>query len=222
MEFFFAIGRFIDEGGVWMYPILFIFVLGAAVAAERWLKLSKVKSNNMKLWNELQAHFEEGDFESSRKVAGESTTELGMVLSLGLSRQGSVRRRDDIEIAMEEGMMEVIPQLEKRTSFIALFANIATMLGLLGTIMGLIEAFGAVANLSAAAKAEALTASISTAMNTTAFGLIAGIPLLIFHSLITAKTSQIVDSFEMAQVKTLNVMTEFMRKQAIATAEQRN
>jgi len=220
MEFFFAIKRFLDEGGVWMYPILIIFIIGLAIALERWLKLTKVKSSNVKLWNKLQSHFESGDFETSRKVAAESSTELGMILSLGLVRQGSVRRRDDIEIAMEEGMMEVLPQLEKRTNYIALFANIATMLGLLGTIMGLIEAFGAVANLSAAAKAEALTASISTAMNTTAFGLIAGIPLLILHSLIQSKTTEIVDSFEMAQVKTLNVLTNFMRKQAVATTDQ--
>jgi biopolymer transport protein ExbB len=135
------------------------------------------------------------------------------VLSLGLSRQGFVRRRDDIEIAMEEGMMEIIPQLEKRTPYVALCSNMATMLGLLGTIMGLIGAFTAVADANPAEKADLLARYISVAMNTTAFGLIAGIPLLFIHAILNTKTIEIVDSLEMAQVKTLNIITEFAKQQ---------
>jgi len=125
-----------------------------------------------------------------------------------------VRRRDDIEIAMEESMMEIIPQLEKRTPYVALFSNIATLLGLLGTIMGLIEAFTAVANADPAEKADLLSASISVAMNTTAFGLMVAIPLLIIHANLTSKTSEIVDSLEMASVKTLNLIADFAKRQA--------
>jgi biopolymer transport protein ExbB len=133
---------------------------------------------------------------------------------MGLARQGSVRRRDDIEIAMEESMMEIIPQLEKRTPYVALFSNIATLLGLLGTIMGLIEAFTAVANADPAEKADLLSASISVAMNTTAFGLMVAIPLLIVHANLTSKTTEIVDSLEMASVKTLNLIADFAKRQA--------
>jgi len=133
---------------------------------------------------------------------------------MGLSRQGSVRRRDDIEIAMEESMMEIIPQLEKRTPYVALFSNIATLLGLLGTIMGLIEAFTAVANADPAEKADLLSASISVAMNTTAFGLMVAIPLLIVHANLSSRTSEIVDSLEMASVKTLNLIADFAKRQA--------
>lgn len=104
-------------------------------------------------------------------------------------------------------MMEIIPQLERRTPYVGLLSNIATLLGLLGTIMGLIAAFTAVAEANPAEKADMLSASISTAMNTTAFGLIVAIPLLLVHANLTSTTGQIVDSLEMASVKALNIIT---------------
>lgn len=211
-DYVYAIVRFFQTGGPFMYPILIVFGFGLAIAIERWIKLNVAKRRNRKTWHELQPVLQDGDFDRAREMAASSDTELAMVLSLGLSRQGSVRRRDDIEIAMEEGMMEVIPQLEKRTHYLALFSNMSTLLGLLGTIMGLISAFTAVANANPAEKADLLSASISVAMNTTAFGLIAGIPLLLLHALLTTKTTEIVDSMEMAQVKTLNIITEFAKQ----------
>lgn len=104
--------------------------------------------------------------------------------------------------------MEVMPRLEKRTHYLATFANIATLLGLLGTIVGLISAFTAVATANPAEKADLLSASISVAMNTTAFGLIVAIPLLLVHTLLQTKTTEIIDSLEMASVKFLNAITE--------------
>jgi len=118
------------------------------------------------------------------------------------------RRRDDVEKAMEESLMEVLPRLERRTPYLSSFANIATLLGLLGTIIGLIQAFQAVANANPAEKADLLSASISVAMNTTAFGLMVAIPLLLMHSVIQSKTTEIVDSLEMASVKFLNTVAE--------------
>jgi biopolymer transport protein ExbB/TolQ len=117
-------------------------------------------------------------------------------------------------MAMEEGLMEIIPRLEKRTHYLASFANIATLLGLLGTIIGLIQAFTAVANANPAEKAELLSSSISVAMNTTAFGLIVAIPLLLVYSLLQSRTTQIVDSLEMAAVKFLNMVTERSKPEA--------
>jgi biopolymer transport protein ExbB/TolQ len=115
---------------------------------------------------------------------------------------------------MEEGLMETVPRLEKRTHYLATFANIATLLGLLGTIMGLIQAFTAVANANPAEKADMLSASISVAMNTTAFGLMAAIPLLLIYTVLQTKTTELVDSLEMASVKFLNILTE--RKETAA------
>ena len=116
-------------------------------------------------------------------------------------------RREEIEYAMEEGVMEAVPRLEKRTAYIATLANIATLLGLLGTIMGLIAAFTAVAEADPSEKATLLSQSISVAMNTTAFGLMAAIPLLLLHTSIQNKTNEIVDSLEMAGVKCLNILS---------------
>ena len=149
-------------------------------------------------------------------MTSENDSTVSRLLAMGLARQGAVRRREDIEIAMEESMMEIIPHLEKRTAYVALGASIATLLGLLGTIMGLIHAFTAVANANPAEKADLLSASISVAMNTTAFGLIAAIPLLVTHSVLMAKTGEIVDSLEMASVKALNVITKLAKRQAAA------
>jgi biopolymer transport protein ExbB len=112
--------------------------------------------------------------------------------------------------------MEIIPQLEKRTPYVALASNIATLLGLLGTIMGLIAAFTAVANANPAEKADLLSASISVAMNTTAFGLIVAIPLLISNQILMAKTSAIIDSLEMASIKALNVISSNAKRRAEA------
>lgn len=212
MQFYYDTLRFFQEGGIFMYFILLVFGVGIAISIERYIKLFKVRRNNRKVWEELQPVLQQGDFDKARAITAQSNTELGILLNLGLSRQGSARRRDDIEIAMEEGMMEVIPQLEKRTQYLALYSNISTLLGLLGTIAGLITAFDAVSNANPADKAALLSSSISVAMNTTAFGLMSGIPLLLMHAFLTTATSEIVDSLEMAQVKTLNLITEFARK----------
>ncbi len=110
--------------------------------------------------------------------------------------------------------MEVIPHLERRTHYIATFANIATLLGLLGTIMGLINAFTAVASADPSQKADLLSASISVAMNTTAFGLMAAIPLLLAFTYLQNKTNQLIDSMEMASVKFLNVFRQAQSQKA--------
>jgi biopolymer transport protein ExbB len=209
MEIIYTMVAFFQKGGPFMYPILLVFTVGAAIAFERWLQLGNMKKNNTALWEQVQPLLVAGDFDQARKAVHTSDSTLGRMLYMGLARQGAVPRREDIEIAMEECMMEIIPQLEKRTPYIALLSNIATLLGLLGTIMGLIEAFTAVANANPAEKADLLSGSISVAMNTTAFGLMAAIPMLLLHAKLTSTTGHIVDSLEMASIKVLNAITNF-------------
>lgn len=211
-----AVLTFFVAGGPFMYPILLVLAVGAAIAIERYITLTRVRRRNDSLWSKLQPAIASGDFEKAREMTSKDDSTVSRLLGMGLARQGAVRRREDIEIAMEEVMMEIIPQLEKRTSYIALGANIATLLGLLGTIIGLIQGFQAVASANPAEKADLLSASISVAMNTTAFGLIVGIPLLVMHSVVTAKTSEIVDSLEMASVKALNIITAAAKHQVAA------
>ena len=213
MDVIYSIVGFFASGGLFMYPILLVFAVGAAIAIERFITLSLITNKNASVWNIIQPLLNEGDFDKARDMAAKEESVMSRILNLGLARQGAVRRREDVEIAMEEGMVEVIPQLEKRTPYVALASNIATLLGLLGTIMGLISAFTAVANANPAEKADLLSASISVAMNTTAFGLMVGIPLLVTHAILTTKTNEIVDGLEMASVKALNVITSRARRQ---------
>ena len=203
-----------------MYPILLVFAIGFAIAAERFVTLTLVTNKNQQVWHRVQPLLSDGNFDEARKMTLDDESTISQVLNMGLSMQGAVRRREDIEIAMEESMMEIIPQLEKRTPYVALSSNVATLLGLLGTIMGLIQAFTAVANANPAEKADLLSASISVAMNTTAFGLMVAIPLLVTHVILTTKTGQIVDSLEMASVKTLNVLSGKARRAAEAAEAQ--
>jgi len=207
MDTIYSMIAFFQKGGLFMYPILVVFTCGMAIAVERWVQLGNIRAKNRKMWGQVHPLLTKGDFDRARAMVNKDKSTIAQMLSMGLARQGVVRRREDIEIAMEESMMEIIPQLEKRTPYIALLSNIATLLGLLGTIMGLIEAFTAVANANPAEKADLLSASISVAMNTTAFGLMAAIPLLLLHAKLTSTTGQIVDSLEMASVKALNAIS---------------
>ncbi len=207
MDAFYSIVSFFSTGGMFMVPILIVFAFGVAIAVERFVTLNQITAKNQVVWSEVKPLLDSGDFEEARQMTNEDESTISQVLNMGLSLQGTVRRREDIEIAMEESMMEIVPRLEKRTPYVGLASSIATLLGLLGTIMGLIQAFTAVANANPAEKADLLSASISVAMNTTAFGLMVAIPLLIVHAILTSKTGAIVDSLEMATVKALNVFS---------------
>src|ERR1700686_5666876 len=200
--------RFFQGGGDFMYPIAVVLVVGVAIAIERYIYLLHTAARNRHLWNEIVPLLSQGNFRQGVQVTSKSNSSIGHILNYGLARIQSAPRRDDIEKAMEESLMEVVPRLEKRTHYLATFANLATLLGLLGTVMGLIRAFAAVATVNPAEKANLLSASISVAMNCTAFGLMTAVPLLLIHAVLQTKTTELIDSLEMASVKFLNAVTE--------------
>ena len=214
MNVLYTLVEFFTTGGAFMYPILIVFAVGLAIAIERYITLTGVTRRNRRIWEQVQPLLDQGQFDEAREVTNDDQSTISQVLSMGLSLQGAVHRREDIEIAMEESMMGIVPRLEKRTPYVALASSIATLLGLLGTIMGLIQAFTAVANANPAEKADLLSASISVAMNTTAFGLMVAIPLLVVHAVLTSKTGDIIDSLEMATVNSLNVFSRNARRVA--------
>lgn len=199
--------EFFQNGGAWMYPIAFVMALGLAIALERWLFLMSAKTSNRKAFDAMLPFIKKGQYDALLKMSDSSSAPVARIIGAGVARLKVTQDRDDIAYAMEEGVMEATPRLEKRTNYLATLANIATLLGLLGTIMGLIDAFTAVATAAPEEKAAMLSTSISLAMNTTAFGLIAAIPLLLSHALLQTKTTEIVDSLEMAGVKFLNLIT---------------
>lgn len=216
METYNAIVQFFQDGGIFMYPIVLIFAVGVAIAIERYIYLSVSQATNRNIWNKLVPLLAKGNFQQVMLTAQKSKAAIGKILTYGYTSSQATRRRDDIETAMEEGLMEVMPGLEKRTHYLATFANIATLLGLLGTIIGLIQAFTAVSNANPTEKADLLSSSISVAMNTTAFGLMVAIPLLLIHTVLQSKTTKLVDSLEMATVKFLNALTHRANTQEAA------
>lgn len=207
METYSTMVRFFQEGGAFMYPILAVFALGAAIAIERYLFLSRAKTGNSQLWAKLHPLIQAGKLHEAASLTATSQTALARVLAPGLHRARNGHKAEEIESLLEEGLMEAIPRFERRTHYLATFANIATLLGLLGTIVGLIQAFIAVSQADPAMKADMLSSSISVGMNTTAFGLIVAIPFLLIFTILQTKTNEIVDGLEVASLKFLNLIT---------------
>ena len=202
-----TIVKFFQDSGVFIYPSILVLALGLAIATERFIYLSRSRSINRKMWDDLRPLLNSGKFQQALAVATKSEAAIAKMVSRGIHRLKTAKRREEIDAAMEEGMMEIVPRLEKRTHYLATFANVVTLLGLLGTIIGLIKAFTAVAQVNPSEKAELLSASISIAMNNTAFGLMVAIPFLLIHAFLQARTAEIVDSLEAAKISFLN-MTE--------------
>ena len=206
MSAYSTIVKFFQDSGVFIYPSIMVLSLGLAIAIERFIYIGRARKINRDTWEELLPLLKTGKFQQVLQMTAKSDTAIGKIVNYGLSRAKGARRREDIDAAMEEGMMEVVPRLEKRTHYLATFANVVTLLGLLGTIIGLIKAFTAVAQVNPSEKAELLSASISIAMNNTAFGLMVAIPFLLIHAFLQARTSEIVDSLEAAKIKFLNLV----------------
>ena len=207
MDFYNTIVTFLKDGGFFIFPIACVLIIGLVIAIERWVYLNSEKRRNKKAFEEFQPLLRTVDIEKMMHFSRENKSPVIRIIGCGIDMMKVSKMRGDVENAMSEGMLESMPKLQQRTGYLAVLANVATLLGLLGTIIGLIAAFTAVANADPAQKSELLSRSISVAMNTTAFGLIAAIPLLILHSLLQNKTTSIVNSIEMAAVKFLNIMT---------------
>jgi biopolymer transport protein ExbB len=202
--------KFFQDCGPFLYPSLALMAMGLAIAIERLVFLNRARSENRKTWEQVLPMLQNGRFKEAASVAQTSDSAIGKIVANGLARLHSARRREDIDAAMEEGMMEIVPRLEKRTHYIATFANVITLVGLLGTIIGLIKGFTAVAAVNPAEKAEMLSASISIAMNNTAFALMVAIPFLLIHSFLQSRATEIVDSLEAAKITFLNLAQRLM------------
>jgi biopolymer transport protein ExbB/TolQ len=220
MNAFNTVVKFFVDCGPFLYPSLTMMAVGLAIAIERFVFLRRARSENRKLWDQVLPMLQGGKFKEVAGITASSDSAIGKIVHNGLVRMQSARRREDIDNAMEEGMMEIVPRLEKRTHYIATFANTITLVGLLGTIIGLIKGFTAVAQVNPAEKAELLSASISVAMNNTAFALMVAIPFLLIHAFLQARASEIVDSLEAAKITFLNLVQRLSGEQ-LSAKEQR-
>lgn len=216
MNAFQLVVKFFVDCGLFIYPSLLILAMGLSIAIERWIFLRRSRASNRKEWAQMLPLLQGGQLKEVLGIASKSDSAIGNIVTHGLTRLQTSRKREDLDAAMEEGMMEIVPRLERRTHYIATFANVITLVGLLGTIMGLIKAFTAVAQVNPAEKAELLSASISIAMNNTAFALMVAIPFLLIHAFLQSRTSEIVDGLEAAKISFLNLMQRIAPEPAAA------
>ncbi len=214
MEFFQHAVTFFKEGGFFLYPLAAIFVVGVAISVERFVYLTAETANNQRLWSQVVPLINSGNFKQVVAITSKSKAAIATVLNYGIARLASARRRDDVEKAMDESLLEVIPKIEKRTHYLSALANIGMLIGLLGTVIGLIAAFASIATANPAEKASLLAASISVAMNNTASGLFVAVTLLLTHMFLEAKTTKLIDSLEIASVKFLNSVVERRQEDA--------
>ena len=185
------------EGGWGMWPILIIMMLTIAIVVERAVFLRKAVIDKEKLVALLRSQISAGNIQGAIKVCSGNSTPLTRIVQSGLMRAN--RGNDEITAAMDEAGLRELPAVEKRTGYLAMLGNLATLAGLLGTITGLIKSFAGVAGVDPSQKATLLSKGISEAMNCTAFGLATGIMGLAAFAWLNGKTQGILD--DVAEVK---------------------
>lgn len=202
-----SLASFFFDGGLFMYAILASGVIGLAILIERTkLLLFNFNVDAHALWDRISRSIEDGHIEQAALQCKDLRIPLLKILHNGIS----AARGDEkaVQSAIDEAVLEVMPSIDKRISYMATLANIATLLGLLGTIQGLIQAFSAVGSAEPSQKAELLAKGISVALYTTAFGLIVAIPLLIMYSVLTARAHKITDEIDEFSVKLINLIAK--------------
>jgi biopolymer transport protein ExbB/TolQ len=194
-----------QHGGVMMYPILVLGLFMAGISLERFFTLYfRAYLNKETFYKNLTGNLLKGDFEGMIQLCDQNSAPMSRVIKGCLLKL--VNRASDAEIqaALDEGAMIEVPQLEKRIGFLAVIGNVSTLVGLLGTITGLITSFASIANADAATKAAELTRGISEAMNCTAFGLVVAVPAVLFYSILQSRCQRLIDDLNEVSIKTLN------------------
>src|SRR5450755_2354946 len=192
------------EGGWGMWPILFLLMITMSILIERAVYLRRSVIDKEKLVALLRSQISAGNIQGAIKVCSGNSTPLTRIVQSGLMRAN--RSDEEINSAMEEAGLRELPMLEKRTGYLAMLGNLATLAGLLGTITGLIKAFAGVAGVDPSMKATMLSKGISEAMNCTAFGLGVGILGLATYAVLNGQTQAVLDGINQGTVETLNLV----------------
>lgn len=202
MEFLLSLGRGFTSGdAIWMWTILAAQIVTIAIIAERVMALFMSRKDNQKeLSKSLAEDIRSGNLEKAlrRALQLSSKEPLGVVAAAGIQAAMDLGGKEEIQLKMDEVLLEETSRVEKRIGFLAMFANVATLLGLLGTITGLIHSFAGIANANPAEKATILSQGISLAMNTTAYGLIVAVPSLVMYAVLQNRASRLTDDLNKA------------------------
>jgi biopolymer transport protein ExbB len=208
-----------NEGGIFMWPILALGIIAIAIVGERANTLFfKATNRKDEFTREMRKLILGGNFVKAVKLANTVDSPLARIVKAGLLQ---VRRPDEvIQSAMDEAALNEVPYLESRTGYLAMLSNVATLTGLLGTVVGLIHSFGAVSNADPAQKGTLLAAGISEAMNCTAFGLIVAIPALLAYAVLQSRTQKCVDEINEGSVRIVNLI--LLNRDKLLQGEQGN
>jgi biopolymer transport protein ExbB/TolQ len=194
------------DGGVFMWPILMCALVGATVALERaFFIFLRAAVHGPIFMASVQRHVLDGNVDGAIKLCNaEPAAALPRVVKAALLR--AERPEAELRDAVEEATLEVYPEVNRRLGYLPTIANVSTLLGLLGTIQGLIISFHAVGEASAAERATALSSGIAVAMYTTFFGLLVSIPILVVHSLVAARANALLDEVDHYGLRTINLL----------------
>jgi biopolymer transport protein ExbB/TolQ len=192
-----------EHGGWGMWPILALLILTVVIVVERAMYLAKAKIDVDKLMSLLKSQIVAGNVRGAINTCEASPAPVTRIIAAGLRRAGGSEH--DIQQAMDEEALRELPKVEKRTGYLSMLGNLATLAGLLGTITGLIKSFASVAGVDPSMKATMLASGISEAMYCTAFGLGTGILGLATYAWLNGKTQNILDGINQGTVETLNL-----------------
>lgn len=199
--------RYFDQGGNFMYVIALVSIVAMAIIIERIIFIVfRYNVNGMAFMAQIKKFILSNNIDRAIKLANShANAALPYVIKAGLLKAN--KSTVEIQNAVDEASLEVLPKLQKRTAYLSMIANVATLLGLLGTIYGLITAFSSLQFDDASSRTGALAYGISIAMYTTAFGLIVAIPCMAAFSFLQSKTLKIIDEIDQFSVKLVNLLT---------------
>lgn len=198
------LARFMNEGGIFMWIIAVVWCIGIAISVERLKAYFKFDIDGTSLMGNIKKNVIGNQVQDAIQTCSESNALLPFVMKNGLKRAN--QSKEQIQDALEASILETVPKIEKRLSYLALAANLSTLLGLLGTIQGLIQSFAAVAQAAASEKAQLLAEGIAVAMNTTALGLVSAISLMVIHTILMARGEKMIQEIEENSVKLLDLL----------------
>jgi len=193
------------EGGWGMHPILLLGIAAGYIVFER-VRFLYFQANLKKehFFKNITTYLLKGDLEGMVLVCDQNPAPLSRVIKSCLVRLINKGTDAEIQAALDEAALMETPHLSAKLGYLAVFANVATLVGLLGTISGLIMSFAAVANADAATKASALTAGIAEAMHCTAFGLIVAVPTVLAYSFLQSRSQHLIDDINEISIRTFN------------------
>ena len=193
----------VEHGGVFAYLLIGLGVFAFAVAIERFYVLNfRYSINGKEFWKEIRNRVQGGSVEDAIKICDNAP--LPLIVKSGLVEAAKSSPR--VKEAMDETSLEVIPRIEKRTHYLSMVANVAVLIGLLGTVRGIIQAFAAVSNVDPAVRAEMLSQGIALALNATFLGLVIAIPALLVYSFLQSKATKLIDEIDEYSLKAFHLL----------------